>query len=109
MCALSACSSKKETTEDCIAWIYDNTRTVSSTTVAANGKIIKQYADVLQLKDNNGKWLEINNETAISLSHNWTMDKNMKYYTKDSIIEEHEKDACKTKARIKEFLNNLNQ
>jgi len=110
--ALGACD-KKETTEDCIAWIYNNAQVSGSTTFSSfdeSGKPqSREFNMVLELKDNEGQWLAINTETAISLSQNWTMDENMKYYTKDDVIEEHEMDACETKAKIKSFLNKVSE
>ncbi|MDR1071131.1 MAG: hypothetical protein LBL21_00605 [Rickettsiales bacterium] len=94
--ALGACG-KKETAEDCIAWIYDN----------AAVYITSPSSVVLELKANEDRWVEINKETALSLSKNWTLDENMKYYTKDDVVMEHEKDACEVKAKIRKFLKNM--
>jgi hypothetical protein len=99
--ALCACG-EKQTTEDCIAWIYDNARMNTIVTVSGSGT---EQREILELKDNDGQWLEINKETALSLSKNWTFDENMQYYTKDDVILEHEKDACEVVGRIKNFLN----
>lgn len=96
--ALAACDSKKETTADCVAWIYDNTRVVEH----ANGQ-------TFEILDNEGEWLSINNEKALELSSNWTMNEDMKFYVNDDIVEEHEQDACETKGRVKAFLDHVTE
>ena len=104
MAALCACETKKESTADCVAWIYDNARVTQDTD--QSGQITNT---TLELMDNEGYWLQVDNETALSLSPNWTMNNEMKFYTKDDVVAEHEKDACETKGRIKAFLDHVTE
>ncbi|MDR1337784.1 MAG: hypothetical protein LBJ73_02005 [Rickettsiales bacterium] len=62
----------------------------------------------LQFKDSEGKWMDINQETALSLSKNWDFN-DMKLYQNnaDGYLFDYELDACDTMSRMQEFLKQI--
>jgi len=71
-------------------------------------RTLQKDGRVFKLKDNEGEWLEIDQETALSLSENWDFKK-IKMYTNSSYVYNHELDACEVKAKGQEFLNKVTE
>ena len=109
--SICACE-KKETPEQCVSWIYRNiqvgTGTLYFNYMDQKSQQKKEYYYLNIKGQNNNPVMSIANKSvAMKLSKNWTLDENMKLYTEDGILEEHEKDACETKERVIDFLHHL--